>query len=118
MKSYQKYSEKFIECCQETSNAQPWEYKIINKNHAKMKKIVAKMFTNNWHQQFFDEMFCSTQLCVKRWAACFSEIFEYDLKRSYQVFLEESKSKTATAIDVAGAKIAAQRLAEKIKNTK
>ena len=116
MVNYLKCVEDFKECSRKASTAEPWEYKIINKCHSKMKNTVQKIFEMQKEKVFFDEIFSSNERCVQMWGACFSEIFNYDLQKSYELFLEESKSATARSIDVTGAKIAVERLENKLKN--
>ncbi len=115
MITYDQYVERFKECSRLAYFAEPWEYKIINKNHDKMKKIVQKMFELRKEKSFFDEIFSSEERCVQMWGACFSEIFNYDINKSYELFLEESQSHTARKIDIVGAKIAVERLEKKLK---
>lgn len=116
MKKYEDYVEEFKEYSMQNYRAMPWEYKIINKNHAKMRNIVKKIFEMNEQDRFFEEMFSSEESGIRQWAACFSEIFNYDLVRAYEVFANVSKEKNPRPTDVTGAKIAMERLAEKIRN--
>lgn len=117
MITYEQYVETFKECSRIATSADSWDYKVINKNHNKMKNIVRKMYELKREESFFNEIFSSEERCVLTWGACFSEIFNYDLKKSYELFLEESQSTTARSIDIMGAKIAVERLKQKLKIT-
>ncbi|MDE6104779.1 MAG: hypothetical protein K2G38_03725 [Clostridia bacterium] len=114
MITFEQYIQKFKECSIIASTVEPWEHKIINKNFDKMKKIVQKIYEQKNEQRFFEEIFSSNERCVQVWGASFSEIFDYDLRKSYEIFLEESKSSTAREIDIVGAKIAVERLEKKL----
>lgn len=114
MVTYEQYIETFKECSRIAASAEPWDYKTINKNHNKMKNIVRKMYELKKEEAFFNDIFSCEERCVLMWGACFSEIFDYDLKKSYELFLEESQSTTALSIDVMGAKIAVERLKKKL----
>ena len=116
MITYEQYLEKFKECSRLAASAEPWDYKTINKNHDKMHNIVRKIYGLRKEKLFFDEVFSSKERCVQMWGACFSEIFNYDLKKSHELFLEESQSTTARSIDIIGAKIAVERLEKKLKD--
>lgn len=109
-----QYIDKFIKFAIEASSAEVGDYKTINLNHNKMKNIVKKIFELKKEKYFFDSLFNHNDLSVRRWGASFSEIFNYDINKSYEIFVEASKSKLLREIDRTGAKIAVERLEQKI----
>ena len=86
MITYEQYLEKFKECSRVAASAEPWDYKTINKNHKKMNDIVRKIYELGKEDAFFSEIFSSEERCVQMWGACFSEIFNYDLKKYINFF--------------------------------
>lgn len=84
--SLQKHVLKFRENVIKDSKLPLENYKEHNALVKKNNAIVDTVCKNNLKNEFFNALFSDSDLFVRLGAAIYSEIYEYDLKRSLEVF--------------------------------
>lgn len=84
--SLQKYVLKFRENLIKDSKLPLENFKEHNALVKKNNAIVDVVCKNNLKNDFFKTLFCDSDLFVRLGAAIYSEIYEYDLKRSLEEF--------------------------------
>ncbi len=109
-----KLVQEFINGCLEISKLEPWDYKANNKIVKQLENIIKKVYKIEKPKEFFDITLNHENRYVRRWAACYSETYNYDLIGACKIWEEILKNKNSSSFEKFGVDDAIKRIKSKL----